>query len=351
MIYSCEAEVPEGLESIAREEIQRLLGKHLVKPGKEERGAVRFDFRGNLRELLALRTVQAVYLRQFFPVPRPRALMGDQHFRALLQQIATIRALESPEAYRTFYISAAGSDSSVMTRLKQELTQATGLKAAAEEGDLLIRLRRSSELSSRGATEGWETLIRLSPRPLSTRSWRVCNLEGALNASVAQAMVILTRPSPSDVYLNLGCGSATLMIERMACGGFQRIIGCDTSESILDCARSNIAAAGGTKRIDLLQADGRTLPLPDRSVDALCADLPFGQLMGSHEENARLYPALLSEAARVLKPGAPCVVITHEIRLMDKVLRDLPQWQAENTLRVTLRGLHPRIYVLTNQSI
>jgi len=340
-IYSCEAEIPEGLEAIAGDEIQRLLGRRLKKLDDPQSGAIHFDYQGDLHPLLGLRTVQAVYIHQFFPVPRPRALLGDQYFRTLLRHISAIRTLDAPSAYQTFHISAAGSESSVMTRLKTELAAATGLKSAADEGDLLIRLRRS-----RYRANGWDALLRLSPRPLSSRSWRVVNLEGALNAAVAQAMVLLTRPSADDIFLNVGCGSGTLMIERMAWGGFRRIIGCDTSSPILDSAHANIAAAGGTKRLDLTRADGRTLPLLSGSVDAICADLPFGQMMGSHDDNARLYPALLKEAARVLKPGAPCVFITHEIRLMDNVLRHADGWQTENVLRVTLRGLHPRIYVL-----
>ena len=35
--------------------------------------------------------------------------------------------------------------------------------------------------------DGWETLVRTTPRPLATRYWRVCNYEAALNATVAHA--------------------------------------------------------------------------------------------------------------------------------------------------------------------
>src|SRR5205085_10116923 len=105
-------------------------------------GAIRFAYTGDLRALLLLQTVLVVYLVQRFPVPRPKALLGDEHFRNLLAQVAAVRALLPARAYSTFYLSAAGSDSSVMQRLSDELAEKTGLKQAANEGDLQIALRR-----------------------------------------------------------------------------------------------------------------------------------------------------------------------------------------------------------------
>jgi 23S rRNA G2445 N2-methylase RlmL len=88
------------------------------------------------------------------------------------------------------------------------------------------------------------------------------------------------------------------------------------------------------------------LPFADGCCDALCADLPFGHLVGSHEENVVLYPAMLREAARVARRGASLVVITHEVRLMTAVLAKIEEWRVETVLRVTLGGLHPRIFLL-----
>ena len=65
--------------------------------------------------------------------------------------------------------------------------------------------------------DGWEVLIRLTPRPLSAREWRVCNMEGALNATIAAAMIEMTDPSARRPRVfNLMCGSGTLLIETTA---------------------------------------------------------------------------------------------------------------------------------------
>ncbi len=304
-------------------------------------GVLRFNYVGNLYQLLKLHSVQTVYLVQHYAVPRPKALLGDQHFKALLAQMAAVRELSPADAYRTLHISAAGSESSVMNRLKEELAAKLGLTVADEEGDLLIRLRHPPS-----GAEGWEVLVRLSPRPLATRSWRVCNREGALNATVAYAMVQYTNPQPEDVFLNMACGSGTLLIERAAFGAAASIIGYDHHPQALECARKNVEAAGYVEQIKLNLGDVRELPLSAKSMDAVVADLPFGNLVGSHEGNVMLYPALLHEAARLAKPGAKGVFITHEIKLMEALLEDSPDWQIQQVIRITLGGLHPKIFVL-----
>lgn len=306
-------------------------------------GTLAFDYRGDLAQLLLPRTVLAIYLVQRFAVPRPRALLGDEHFRALVRQIAAVRALAPPGTFGTLYLSAAGSDSAVLSRLKAELGRATGLRPvppAAHEGDLHLRLRRAA------VGTGWETLARLTSRPLGARPWRVQNLEGALNATVARAMALLTGPDPRDQFLNLACGSGTLLIERAACGPATRLFGIDNSAEALAIAAANVAAAGYAERIELITGDARALDLPDASIDALCADLPFGHLVGTHDENLTLYPAILAEAARVARRESPFVLLTHEVRLMERLLADSAEWALDRTLRVGLGGLHPRIFAL-----
>ena len=338
----------DGLEPIAREELRDRYGDavQLRRPahGRREAGIVRFDYRGDLRALLRLRTVLAVHLVRHYALPRPRALLGDEHFRALLHQIATARALSPADVYRTLYVSAAGADSPVLRRLKEELARHTGLEPVAPEahaGDLQLRLRRPLD-----GDGGWEVLVRLSPRPLSARAWRVCNLEGALNATVARAMAIVTRPAPDDVVLNLACGSGTLLIERLDHAPARRAIGCDLSDEALDCAAENVRAAGQVGTVELQPWDARSLPLPDRGVDALLADLPFGHLVGSHADNVALYPAILREAARVARDAAPFALNSHEVRLTESLVRDSTDWLLVDMARVSLGGLHPRIFLL-----
>jgi tRNA (guanine6-N2)-methyltransferase len=330
-----EAEAIVGLEEFAVDEL-RGLRAGVVSHLQTHKGVVRFQFSGDLDALRGLRTVQAVYSVEQFEVPRPRALLGDAHFRRLLAQIAAVRKTQ-PAQFTTFQIAAAGSDSSVMERVKREIAAAVGIPHA-DSGDLLIRI-----LPDDG---GWRTLVRLTPRPLTTRSWRIENYEGALNGAVAYCMALLTQPQPGDTVVNLGSGSGSLLIERCFAGAARQVIGIERDPAVIELARANVRASGTQRRVRLICADMRALPLTDSSADALLADLPFGQRVGSHADNLALYPAALAEAARIANRGARFVVITHEIRLMDSTLQRAHDWRLVRVLPIILRGLHPRIYVL-----
>jgi tRNA (guanine6-N2)-methyltransferase len=331
-----EAEITEGLLPIASNELAVLIGKK-GSIGKSHRpDSLPFRYDGDFRDLLQLRKVLAVYRLLRFDVPRPKALLGHQHFQRIIEASQAIKANAD---FRSIIINAAGSDSSVMLRLKEELARTLGLEPKEDEGDLVLRIRRSPKAQT------WDVLIRLSPRPQASRAWRVCNYQGALNASVAAVMISLTKPTPQDTFLNIACGSGTIIIERALETGAEVLIGIDMAGQALDCARQNIAAAG-CGNIQLLEGDATRLSLANASINALAADLPFGYLQGSHSENQILYPAVLREAARVAKQGARFVIISHEVKLMEQCLRANLDWSILSVQMVTLTGLHPRIFLL-----
>lgn len=338
--HICEAEVIPGLEAFARQELKQRSGIEIHESPRPNSGAVTFRYSGSLVKLTELRTVQAVYLVQRYDIPRPRALLGDQHFRALNHQIDLVRSLSSTSTFTTMHLSAAGSETSVLRRLRSELSVKTKLDDDNEQGDLLIRLRRTADGSA------WETLVRLTPRPLATRSWRVCNMEGALNATVAHVMGRLSNPNPAQHYVNLCCGSGSLLIERALQGQAAQITGIDNDPHALTCAQANTTAADLNRRVKLVRGDATRIPLSAAQVDAVVADLPFGQLVGSHAENEKLYPAVLEEAARITRADGLFVLITHEMRLISRLLHSPTTWWLEREQMITLRGLHPRIYVL-----
>ncbi len=333
--FLCEAEITEGLESITEVELKGYKAKILA----QRPGEIDFWFAGELSTLLNLKTVQSISLMLNFPIPRPRALLSNEYLPLIFQVIQTVLSLSSPGKFRTFFLAAAGADSTIMQRIRNAIAAHSGLVDGGDKGDLGIRIRA-------GKKGGWDVLVRLSQRPLVTRTWRVCNLEGGLNAATAAAMVILTMPTPDDIFVNLGCGSATLLIERLNCGNCQCAIGFDNNLTHLHCAQANIDASGQKNKIQVQLGDMRHIPLASASVNVLCADLPFGQLSGAHRTNMHLYPLMLHEAGRVAVSGARFALITHDIRLMEQILAHDLAWSVDQTIKVNLRGLHPRVYLL-----
>jgi tRNA (guanine6-N2)-methyltransferase len=328
-MWEVECEALPGLDGLLERELARTPG---AGPG------LRFEFGGPLASLLRLRIAQSVYLVIRVAAARPTALLGEQHLRRLEKAVATVRSLHPPAAIRSFRFGAAGHGSPTFRRLAEQLTARTGLRHDQEGGDLLLRARR--------APEGWEALVRISPRPLSARQWRVSNLPGALNATIAAAMVDLSRPHESDRFANLACGSATLLIERLLRGAAAEAIGYDLDRAALRAASANLAAAGLGGRPWLVRADVQRLPRKASSLDVLVADLPYGDLVGSHAGNASLYPALLNEAARVARSDARFVVVTHDIRLFETCISAAPEWHVEGRLRVFQGGHRPQVTLL-----
>jgi ubiquinone/menaquinone biosynthesis C-methylase UbiE len=337
-----ELEVLDGLAPLAiaeaRRELSGLADLHERRPSE-----VSATLDGALEQLLRLRLVVAPYLVARFAGRRPTTMLGDVNFRALLAVVARVRALHSAGAFTSFRISAAGRDSTVFRRLREALAEATGLAYDADEGALLLRFRP--------VPDGWEALVRLGPRPLSARPWRVENMPGALNATIAAAMAELTEPAPGDRYLNLMCGSGTLLIERLARCPASRLVGVDTSSEALRLAERNIDAAGLPGGIELLRADATRLDgIEAGAFDRVTVDLPYGQLMGGRDVNPELYRAVLAEAHRVTEPDGMLVAITHDVRIFERLLARQSDWSLRQTIRVFQGGHRPLVAVLRRRS-
>ena len=340
--WDVECDVLPGMEAILARELRRCLRGRVGHLADTGRASLRFGYQGPLSDLLGLRTAHAAYLALAFSGRRPTALLGHQNLRALLERIQVIRGLHPPGTVCTFRFGAAGRDTSTFRRLAAEVEAQSGLRHDPDDGELLIRIRPSGR-----PDDGWEALLRLSPRPLSTRTWRVANYPGALNATIAAAMIDLTQPRPDDHFINLMCGSGTLLVERLLLCRTAEALGVDISGEALAAARANLAAAGLGRGARLMESDAILTGLDMARYTVLCADLPYGNLVGSHRENSALYPLLLEEAARMAAPDARFAVITHEIRLFDATLEDAKHiWQAERTFRVFQGGQRPQVYLL-----
>lgn len=281
-----------------------------------------------------LRTVTALYSRLDFAIPRPKALLGNAELQVLAKGIERVRAQQT---FGSFRIDAAGSDSPVFMRLVSALERQLELPHDPEDGDLLLRVRPNPD------QDGWQVLVRTTPRPLSTRSWRVCNLPGGLNACVAAAMLDVAKVRPFERMMNAMCGSGTLLIEQASKQRVKDLWGVDINEEALACAQDNLRAAKQTIRLE--QADVTALACEDACVDVVVCDPPWGDAVGSIKANRDLYPRFLAEMARVITPAGRLIMITHDVRRFDKDVAASP-WRKVSELRVFHGGHYPRVYWL-----
>lgn len=333
-----EGEVIHGLKPLATAELETLIQGKLKFKRSNDLEKIPMRLRGDWGQFLESRLLSAVYIVQPFPVPRPKSLLGDEYWGIIQEHIEIIFSHFPKKAFQTVKVSAAGSDSAVFQRIKGRLAEDTGLTVDEEEGDLLMRVRR-------GKHNVWEVLLRMTPRPLGTRPWRVANMPGALSGPLAAAMTVLTEPKSADRYLNMMCGSGSLLVERLLEERAELAVGCDLNREALWMSADNLDAAG--LFADLLEADGMQVPFPDDHFDVVTADLPWGQLVGSHAQNEWLYPAVLAEAARVVRQDGRFVLITHEIQLMQETLEAFSNlWSVEETIKLEQGNVRPKIFVL-----
>lgn len=335
-----------GLEEVVRDEVAEVLGERVTVrpvPGREDSLLLRHQ--GPPADLLALRTVVAVSLVMSFPVPRPKSLTSGEYFPRIVDAVRGSARLDDTHAFR---FEAAGKDSTVFRLLAGQLAQATHLRyddsveGDGPSGTVVLRFRRTPLRD-----EGWDVLVRLGGRPSSARSWRVADYPGAVNATVAAAVVRLAGVRAKDRVANLMCGSGTLLVERLLAGRAAAAVGVDVSDDAIAAAVANVAAAGLQDRVELVTADVRDSRWRGGApYDLLLADPPWGTLMGSHATNEDLYRDMLQAAYEVSRPGARFAVLTHEVKLMDRVLRETSWWQVRDVVRVFQKGHHPRVYLL-----
>jgi tRNA (guanine10-N2)-dimethyltransferase len=127
---------------------------------------------------------------------------------------------------------------------------------------------------------------------------------GVMMPRMIRALVNMAHAMPGEIVLDPFCGTGGTQIEAdmVEC----RTIGTDADPRMIQGTRMNLPGS------DAAIADVRHLPFPDRSVDHVVSDLPYGQsvfIIGSGLED--LYKNALSEMRRVTKPGSRSVIVTH----------------------------------------
>lgn len=127
---------------------------------------------------------------------------------------------------------------------------------------------------------------------------------GVMMPLMARAMVNLTHVQPKEILYDPFCGTGGILLEGQLVGA--RVVGSDIDPAMIDGTRENLP------HVACLRADTCHLPLADGSVDAVAADLPYGQSTSIKAASLdRLYAESLREIRRILKPGRRAVLVTH----------------------------------------
>ncbi|HEX6971153.1 MAG TPA: methyltransferase domain-containing protein [Limnochordia bacterium] len=185
--------------------------------------------------------------------------------------------------------------------------------------------------------------LRVSPQTMRHRPYKVRHIPASLRPAMAHAMVLLTRPASGDRFCDPMCGAGTLLRERAAAGPYGQLLGGDLNPRAVAAARHNVA---GLPSVRIERWDATQLPLEAGSMTAMAVNPPYGRKLPAQIE--QLYPALLREAARVLRAGSRLVVLSDQPWVVRRAAEPFG-FCPEQSLRVRLRG-HPAVICVFRRS-
>ncbi len=306
------ASVVPGMATLVTRQLDQLPGVRATDAGFDGRSdLVLFDVdRGHREVLWSLRTIEDLFVE----VGRTMRSSGDKpHWiagriwrperveKALSVWSAEVRPLAGTMTYRVI-ARVLQEQSFLRTELRKALTQAISTdKPKWRFADPAQVEVWTSEYQAGQIIAG----LRLSDASMRQHDGREVERSGALRPTVAAMMVSLAG-QPDGTLLDPCCGSGTILSEAVALG-WPHVRGGDIDPQAVEIARRNARAA----QVD--QWDLRRLDLPDSSVGAVVANLPFGQQFEVQGSMSTWLAAALAEMGRVTRPGGRLVLLAPNI--------------------------------------
>ncbi|MFA5764263.1 MAG: methyltransferase domain-containing protein [Candidatus Paceibacterota bacterium] len=294
-----------GLRDIVLNEIGRYPNLHLIKEGTD---SFYLDFVQNLDEIKQLRSVSRSYI--VIENSKYNPLYISNHKSILGNMVETV-INGNKDKFKTFKITCAGSDSPEVRSIAEYIKTTYGL-VEKEEADLKAHIIKNNEI--------WEIGIQTTKRPLSFRDYKVKNMSGAMDPTIAYAMNYLCELDNANSYLNVFSGSATLLIEAGQCyQNLKKLIGFDNNKKHISLAIQNIKKAGLIKKIQLKEKD--IFDKPDfGKFDVITSDLPFGMSISKNQDLEKLYQSFVEYCQETLNYGGKLAVYTSKDEILKKII-------------------------------
>lgn len=231
--------------------------------------------------------------------------------KSILGNLIDIVIKDSKKDFKSFKISCAGSDS-VEVRSISKYVQETYALEEKDEADVNIHIIKSGDM--------WEVGVRITSRPLSVRDYRVANMSGAMDPTIAYAVNSFCNLKQAHSYLNVFSGSATLPIEAgLSFPNLEKLVGFDNDKKRLSLSVQNIKKASLIKKVQVKEAD--IFDKPDfGTFDAIVSDVPFGMMVSKNEDLEKLYKTFVEYCEETLEPKGRLVVYTIKHELLESLL-------------------------------
>jgi len=324
-----------GLREVVLNEISRLASLRVIK---EEGDYIYLDFVQNLAAIKRLRSVSRAYIVMQNSKYSPFYIFNH---KSILGNLIEIIINGNKDKFKTFKITCAGSDSPRVRGIAEYIQRTYGL-TEKEESDMKIHIIKKLD-------EIWEIGVQITSRPLSSRDYKVKNMSGAMDSTIAYAVNSLCELENVDSYLNIFSGSATLLIEASQCyPNLKQLIGFDNNKKHLSLAIQNVKEAGLIQKARLKEAD--IFDKPDLGkFDVITSDLPFGMVISKNEDLENLYQCFIEYCQKTLSPGGKLVVYTSKYEILKKIILE-SEFKIVKTLELKFMTsvnayLRPKIFV------
>ena len=325
----------EGLSGVVLKEVLKKIGGNIISVGET---CVYLDFNKSFDNLLKLKSVHSISLVSSGKNYNPAHI---NNHKSLVADMIDYILKNSSDKFKTFRISCAGSDSVEVRSIARYIETKFSITESTE-ADFKINIYRFEGL--------WEIAVQISARPLSYRDYKVINMSGAMDTTIAYALNSLCKLENKKSYLNPFCGSATLLIEAaQEYPELEKLVGLDNDKKNLSNAYQNIRKSGLIKKIELFERD--ILEEPDFGMfDVITADLPFGMTISKNKDLTQMYKIFIEYARDKLNDEGILAIYTsaHNI-FMEQV--DLDHWKIIKSVDLKLvtsldSYLYPKIILL-----
>lgn len=324
-----------GLREVVLSEINRLANLHVIK---EEGDYIYLDFVQDLTAIKRLRSVSRAYVVTRNSKYSPFYIFNH---KSILGNLIEIIISGNKDKFKTFKITCAGSDSPRVRGIAEYLQRMYGL-TEKEESDMKIHIIKKLD-------EIWEIGVQITSRPLSFRDYKVKNMSGAMDSTIAYAVNSLCELENANSYLNIFSGSATLLIEAGQCyPNLKQLIGFDNSKKSISLAIQNVKKAGLIKKIQLREKN--IFDKPDLGkFDTITSDLPFGMAISKNEDLESLYRCFVEYCQKTLNHGGRLAVYTSKHEILKRIILE-SEFKIVKTLELKFMTsvnayLRPKIFV------
>lgn len=347
MIYSIF--VTAGLENLARQEINARFGdskQFKIVMRKPKR--IIFQYTGNPKELLSLRTAESLFLviKHIPNMTRSRrsltAISNFLNRQNFAQAITVCRQVDMRIRKRISFrvISRMSGYRNFQKRDLQHIVE----RSLVDKGWHLTHSGNGLDVWVELHGEDAYISIRLSKPDMSQRSYKQEQVPQTLKPTVAYSMVMLSKPHPDDIFLDPMCGAGTLLLERAFSGRYRYLIGGDISEEAVRATQMNFGRKHQPRQF--FHWNAQSLPIQPNSVDKIVCNLPIDKSSDRNDNMPNLYNRFLTQFEEVIKPGGKMVLLSMNPALLNSILKQQNALNVRQQVGINFSGKRGRIFVV-----